>query len=317
MVTNGNTAAISLAVRTLVAPGETLIVDDPTYFLVKDIVTSSGANVVTLPSTEAGLDLDALEALLKKTPIKALYCIPVHHNPTGVSLSPENARRLTALAAAHDFYIIADEPYPLLRFSGSDTTLKKYDQSGRVLSLGSFSKIIAPGLRCGWIHCSKEVMRRLVMDPILRSGGGFNPIVSAILHSFIDEGHLDRHLAFVTDVLAKRCDRLCSALAKYIPDCNFFHPQGGYFVWVFLPDVDTTALWAHRAEYQVSFLPGPKCSLNEGSNRFAHHLRLSFAFYEEEEIEEGVRRLARLVSAYQNGQLGASVSNGGNPAAEG
>jgi len=266
-------------------------------------VNSSNARVETIASTDHGLDVDALEALLQRITIKALYCVPVHHNPTGVSISEERARRLVALAEKYNFFVIADEPYPLLRFRGTDTTLKKYD-TNRVLSLGSFSKIVAPALRCGWIHCSKDVLRQLTNDPILRSGGGFNPVISALLHSFIDEGHLDSHLAIVTDVLARRCDRLCACLST-IPNCSFNKPDGGYFVWVFLPDIDTSAMWAHRAEYEVSFLPGSKCSLNVDS--FAHHLRLSFAFYEEDEIEEGVRRLTRLISAYREGKLGGGT----------
>jgi len=172
MVSGGNSMAIQFVIRNYIQPGDVIVMDDPTYFLVGNIVKASGAKVQLVKSDPVkGLDVEDLRSFLEQSDAgkrtKMVYCIPIHQNPTGVSIAPERAKALVELAEQHDFYVLADEPYPILNhlhdstgktFSGSEqgdgaaraTSIKQYDsQSKRVISLGTFSKILAPGLRLG------------------------------------------------------------------------------------------------------------------------------------------------------------------------
>jgi 2-aminoadipate transaminase len=293
MVTGGNSMALTLVSEVFGRRDPLVICEDPTYFLACGVFASAGLQVRGVPVDDHGLDVAALERMLEGGLRPGLvYCIPAFHNPCGISLAPARARRLVELAEAHDFMVVADEPYVLLHYGDERPgSLTRHDEGrGRVISLGSFSKLLGPGLRLGWAHAAPAVIERLAQHGAVRSGGGLNPVVAHLVHPMLDDGSLLAHVAELREVYGARSRALCEALRQHLPAARFDAPQGGYFCWVELGG-DTTALFERAGN--VRFMPGNRCAVHRDLTGF---VRLSFSFYETEELVEGVERLASLAS---------------------
>lgn len=289
MVTGGNSIALTLVSELLAQRGALVLCEDPTYFLACGVFASAGLQVRGVPVDADGLDVDVLARLLASGVRPAfVYCIPAFQNPCGACLAPERARRLVELAEQHDFMIVADEPYVLLHYGEQRPgSMTRYDEGrGRVISLGSFSKLLGPGLRLGWAHATPAVIERLATHGAVRSGGCLNPIVAHIVQPMLDDGSLLAHVATLREVYGDRSRALCQALRERLPEARFVDPQGGYFCWVELGQ-DAEAL-LERAE-NVRFMPGSRCAVERDLSAFA---RLSFSFYESHELLEAVARLA-------------------------
>nr|WP_255216119.1 PLP-dependent aminotransferase family protein [Pseudenhygromyxa sp. WMMC2535] len=310
LITAGISSALSLACEVFARPGGLVVCEDPTYFLARGIFESAGLRLTGVGVDERGLDVDALAARLAAgLRPDLLYCIPSFQNPSGVSLAPERARRLIELAEAFDFTIIADEPYALLHYgpsgpgslagfeaalhAGVDSDLKSDVDSGRVLSLGSFSKILAPGLRLGWAQGSPALIERLSWHGALRSGGGLNPVIAHIVHHTLESGFLPGHVASLRETFAGRAQALTAALRGALPGLELQAPEGGYFLWLDLGERLQLAEGSPHAAAleaaEVRVIPGQRCALDRDLSRF---VRLSVSFYEAGELEEGARRLA-------------------------
>jgi DNA-binding transcriptional MocR family regulator len=276
-------------------PGDTIFVENPTYSLALGIFADHGLNVVGLPMDEDGLIIEALEdALADQEPVFC-YTVPTFHNPTGCNLSASRRQKLVELSQKHHFLVVADEVYQLLAYTGSPPApMAKFTEAATVLSLGSFSKILAPGLRLGWIQTHPDLMRRLTTNGVIYSGGGLNPFTSAIVQSAIELGLQHKQLCHLKEVYLSRKTALNSALRKYLPDSiSFVEPDGGFFTWVELPsDIDAEKLLAEAHTHDVGFAPGvafsPQMSLK-------NYIRLCFAYYEESELKEAARRLASVI----------------------
>ena len=231
-------------------------------------------------------------------PPALLYTIPLFHNPTGTTLPVERRRRLIELARKHDFTIAADEVYQTL--GDDDHTPPPLATFGRdrVLSLGSFSKILAPGLRLGWIECAPEQMDRLAHDGMLVSGGALNTFTTAIVQSAIELGMQDRYLAKVQELYARRRRVMVQQLKTWMPDpVRFVEPRGGFFVWLELPSgADAPALLQDAREAGLLLQPGTRFSF---AGRFANYLRLCFACHTEERIREGCKRLSQVLCSHE------------------
>lgn len=300
-VTAGTSMALGLVSQILARSGDRVVCGDPTYFLAHGVFASQGLRAVGVPVDDGGLDTDALEALLDSDgPIAFVYCIPSFQNPSGTCLRPERARRLVELAERYDFVIVADEPYLLLPFEAAPPCLMSYDEGrGRVLSLGTFSKILAPGLRLGWIHAHPALIARFLNHGVLRSGGSLNPIVTRIVQTTLEDGSLTENISMLRQVLKNRSIRLSRALDA--AGLRHQPPRGGYFTWVDLGmGADSTSLLEHcRTQHGVAFCPGERCAVSEELRRY---VRLSFAFYTEEELEEGVDRLVQGLRGSETGK---------------
>lgn len=294
LVTGGISTGLGLVSDVFGRSAGRVATGDPTYFLARGVFETAGLEVVGVPVDDDGIDVEALGRMLDDgLQIGFVYCIPAYHNPCGVTLSPTRAQRLVELADAHDFIVVADEPYVLLNFGPRPACMVSYDRGrGRVLSLGSFSKLLGPGLRLGWAHAAEPLIERLGMHGVLRSGGGLNPVVSAIAHRLIDDGFLASHVETLRENLATRAGALSDALRSHLPEASFHEPSGGYFVWVdFGAGADTTALDERgRERFGVGLTPGRRCAVGRDLSSCA---RLSFSFYDPAELDEAVRRLAR------------------------
>jgi DNA-binding transcriptional MocR family regulator len=292
------TAGISQALDQICAlhtqPGDTVFVEEPSYFLALRIFADYGLKVISTPIDEDGLVIDALEEKLVKHKPVFIYTIPAFHNPAGVTLSANRREKLVGLSEAHDFLIVADEVYQLLAYTAPPPPPMTYfDRSARVLSLGSFSKILAPGLRLGWMQAKTPLLEPFIVCGYLDSGGGLNPFVSSIVESVIELGLQKDYLNFLKKTYRNRMVKLSKALREHIPLLAYTDPDGGYFIWSYLPEgTDAETLLVEANKHQVGFQPGIKFSSVKG---LRNYLRFCFAFYGEADLLEGVKRLSRII----------------------
>ncbi len=296
MVTNGASQGLDLICTLFTRPGDTVFVEEPTYFLALRIFADHGLRVVGIPAAAHGLDLDALEEALAQQQPALLYTIPTFQNPSGVTLPLAARERLVALSTAHNFLIVSDEVYQLLGYTAAPPPpLAYWAESERVLSLGSFSKILAPGLRLGWIQAEAPLLARLTGSGLLDSGGGLNPFTSNVVRVALEEGWQAEYLAHLRQIYLRRLAAMAAALTSYLGDiARFAVPQGGFFFWVALDEgVDTAVLLPTAHRHQTGFQPGIKFS-SRGALR--NYLRLSFAFYDEAAIAQGVARLRQALA---------------------
>ncbi|MFT5193583.1 MAG: 2-aminoadipate transaminase [Cellvibrionaceae bacterium] len=297
LVTTSNSTSIDLVCAMFTKPGDTVFIEEPTYFLAPKILQVDYAlNVIPIPVDEDGMSLDALEVALAKHQPKFVYTIPTYHNPTGHSMSQERRERLHQLAQENNFLIIADEVYQLLSYHENrppPLAMAQFTSGNKVISLGSFSKILAPGLRLGWVQTGPELMERFITFGKIVSSGSLNHMVSGIVRSAIDLGLQAEYLEKIKGIYKHRIDLMDEALHRYLPNSiSWKKPEGGFFFWLTLPDGVSATDLAKRADpHNIGFVPGPICSNVKGLD---NKIRLSFAFYDDEEIIEGCRRLGEL-----------------------
>jgi len=293
LVSGGVSQALELVCSLFTRTGDLVLTEEPTYFLALRIFEDRGLRVKSVRTDADGIDPDAVEEALSEEKPALLYTVPVHQNPSGVTLSEPRRQRLVELAEKEGFRIIADEVYHLLTYDGSPPEpFGRFAGTNRVFALGSFSKICAPGLRMGWIHAGGELIDPLVRSGFLDSGGGLAPLTSALLRSAIDDGSLEAHIDHLRAEYRARRDALLEVLAG--PEgrrrgVSVSSPTGGYFVWATLPeDLSAAELLSTAREAGVGFVPGGRFSAADG---FENSLRISFSYYSPQELAEGARRL--------------------------
>jgi DNA-binding transcriptional MocR family regulator len=289
-VTAGVSSALDLLCTCFTQAGDTIFVEEPTYFLAPKIFADHRLNIVSIPTDESGLIIEALEEKLKRYKPKFLYTIPVHHNPAGTTLTEVRRAQLVEIVRQHNFMILADEVYQLLSYGDRvPQPFAAHIDSGNIVSLGSFSKILAPGLRLGWMQAAMPILQGLVKSGLLDSGGGMNPFTSAIVRDVIESGDLDAHLQKLVDTYRRRLIKMDELLKKQLPAVAYTVPQGGYFFWVCLPESINVVEFRKWAKAQhVDVRPGTLFSCVGG---LQNYMRLCFAYYEEEQIEQGILRL--------------------------
>lgn len=298
LITNGASQGLDLICSLYTRPGDIIFVEEPSYFLALRIFADHHLRPVAVPIDQDGLQVEALERLLRQHRPRLLYTIPTYQNPSGASLSLERRQQVSALSREYDFLIVADEVYHLLSYEAAPPIpLAAFTGQGNVISLNSFSKILAPGLRLGWLQTDAARLQQIAGCGLLDSGGGFNPFTSAIVRWLIATGELPEHLQLLRQTYARRARALAAALQRHLPEIRFHPAPGGFFIWAELPDgVDAEALLPYAGQYHTGYRPGIRFSSQGGQNSF---LRLCFAYYKEQELEEGVRRLAKAWKAFQ------------------
>ncbi|MEQ5843889.1 PLP-dependent aminotransferase family protein [Paraburkholderia acidicola] len=300
LVTTGSQQGFDLLLRVLVAPGDTVLVEQPAYPATLQALRLQQANIVTLPVDRDGLDVDALDALLASgalpQPPKLLYTVPTFANPTGATLTRERRVALLRLAVRYRFLVVEDDPYGDLRFAGaalpSLLALTSEVPGARdwLVHFSSLSKIVAPGLRVGWTIAPAEIVRRCVVAKQTVDLCS-SPWTQAIAAAYLADGALERHLPHIVDAYARKCAALCDALAAQLPDDIAFHrPDGGMFVWARLTRVQDASVYLQACIAQnVMFVPGVAFYHDRHD---AASLRLSFAAPGVADIETGVSRLS-------------------------
>ena len=289
-ITAGVSSALDLLCTVLTQAGDTIFVEEPTYFLAPKIFADHRLKIISIPTDENGLIIEELDEKLSKHKPKFLYTIPVHHNPTGATLTETRRARLIELAQRHDFIVLVDEVYQLLSYGDPiSRPFATHINIENIISLGSFSKILAPGLRLGWIQTSPRNIQRLVASGLLDSGGGMNPFTSAIVRGVIESGDLDEHIHKLINTYHPRLMKMDSLLKEHLPEVTYAVPRGGYFFWLQLPEqLDAMEFRKQAKSLNVDVRPGSLFSCNNG---LRNYIRLCFAYYNETQIEQGILRL--------------------------
>ena len=294
MVTNGSMEAAALLFRYFVEPGDRVIVEQPSYDRTLLLLGRTGAELVPVPLEDDGIDVGSFEAALAEGPVKLAHVIPNFHNPAGCTLSAEKRQRLVELAAEHGVTIFEDDPYRLISFGPEPpATMLSLDSGERVIHASSFSKTVSPGVRIGYLVGPEEEIATLAK----RGSEHYispNMLAESIVLELCTSGGLEDNIEFVNGALRERRDALVEALRAQIPEAEFVVPEGGYFLWLDLPDdVDTPAALEAARKEGVTFVAGPDFMLDGGQSS----LRLSFAPVQAERISEGVARLARALDS--------------------
>jgi DNA-binding transcriptional MocR family regulator len=295
LVTTGSQQGLDLLARAFLEPGDGVIIEAPTYLGALGTFGAAGARLLSVPLDEGGLRLDILEGLLARHRPKLIYTLPTFQNPSGVTQDLERRLGLLALAARYGVPVVEDDPYgPLYFHEPPPPTLKALDQRGSVIYLGTFSKIMFPGLRLGWIAAPRPVIERLarIKQRIDLYG---NSLAQWATAAFIEAGHLEEHLAHVRSLYLRRRDAMVAALAEHCPDLRYRVPDGGFNLWCHLPrDLKSRDLLAEAGQRGVAFAPGELFYAEGGGE---HALRLNFSSQPESRIREGIVRLGQALEA--------------------
>lgn len=281
MSTSGSSMGTDIAARIHTKAGDFAVSEAPTYYLAHTMFRNRDLNLAEVPIESDGMDMVALEKMCqeKEGKVKLVYTVPVHHNPTGITMSNEKREKLVALAQKYKFFIIADEAYQLLNFRPTGVLPLHYHDSAsdpRVFSVGTFSKLIGPGTKVGWIQAHNAILKPLQDIGFIDSGN--NPVIfaSGMLKQFISSGNVDKHIKHVSETLSKKCALLVSELKKVGLEPN--DPAGGYFVWVKVKGSKRTG----RTGKGMTLDP---------PDAFQDYMRLCFAWLEEDQIKEGIEFL--------------------------
>jgi len=300
IVTTGGQQAIDLLCKTLVDPGDAVICEAPTYPGAIPVFCSYQADTIQVECDADGMRIEELEAVLARLDRegrrpKFVYSVPTFQNPAGVTMSLERRRRLVELARVRELLVIEDNPYGLLRFGGEPLPpLYQLDGGDFVLYIGTFSKILSPGIRLGW-----AVAPPPVMDKVVLGKQAADLCTSTLTQYFVREyfasGRWGDYVESVTGIYRSRRDAMLDALGRHFPaEATWTEPEGGLFVWATLPPyIDTGDLLAKALREDVAFVPGQSAYVDE---RGRSSMRLNFSAGNEDEIREGIRRIGKVIA---------------------
>jgi 2-aminoadipate transaminase len=289
LVTTGSQQALGLLSTALLDPGDTILVEEPCYLAALQTFALAGARVIGVPYLGDDLDLDALESLAREHSPKFLYTVPTFQNPTGRTHGIEARRRMADAARRHGFRIIEDEPYRQLRYSGDELPSIATFAPEHVLSLGSLSKVIAPGLRIGWIRMTADV-RDAVTIAKQAADLHTSTIDQAASAHYLTSGRAPSALERIRTAYSDRRDAMLAALPSALPSGSTWNrPDGGMFVWARLPEgMDASAALPGAIAHDVAYVPGAPFFAGAADERA---LRLSFTTYSPDRIRTGLSRL--------------------------
>ena len=299
MMVAGSQQALDLIGRVFINPGDIVIVEGPTYLAALNAFKYYEPEFISIPMDHEGMRIDLLEEKLEELrkqgkKVKFVYTVSTFQNPMGVTMSLDRRKRIIELAKEYDFLIVEDNPYSELRYSGEPIPpIKHFDDEGRVMYLGTFSKILAPGFRLGWIAAHPHFIRKI---EIAKQAVDLcaNTLSQVIAWKYVEDGYLDEHIPEIIEFYRPRRDAMLEALEEFMPEgVEWTKPDGGMFIWVVLPEGIDTKLMAEKAISRgVAYVPGEAF--------FAHRevkntMRLNFTYVPEEKIREGVKRLGEVI----------------------
>lgn len=299
LVLQGSQQGLDLVAKLLIDEGDIIVTERPTFIGALIAFNPCQPRYVGIPMDQQGMDMSALEQALKRHKrIRFVYTIPDFQNPTGVTMSLARRQRLIELASEFDFLILEDTPYRPLRFLGeSIPTLKSMDREGRVILLGTFSKILAPGLRLGWVVASEEIIEKLGLLK-LAADTQCGTLTMAAVSQYLDAQDIAPHIQAIRSTYRRKKDVMLDAIRESFPrSVSFTDPDGGMFSWLsFPPGFDSGRFMAEQAlpKARVAYVPGAGFfPVDEETN----HARLSFPAHSDEVITKGITTLGRLLQA--------------------
>jgi 2-aminoadipate transaminase len=299
LITTGGQQVIDLVCKTLIDPGDVIVAEAPTYPGAVPTFNSYQADVVQIGMDRDGMRVDELEDTLDRLDadgrrLKFIYTIPNFQNPAGVTLSLPRRQRLVQIARERELIVLEDNPYGLLRYEGDPLpTLFALDGGEFVVYLGTFSKILSPGIRLGWAAAPRPVLEKMNLG---KQGADLcsSSLTQYFVAAYFATGRWEGYVRALAEVYRRRRDVMLDSLAEHLPrEARWTHPEGGLFIWVTLPEyIDTTDLLARALEENVAFVPGRAAYLD---GRGGSSMRVNFSGVNEDDIREGVRRIGKVV----------------------
>ncbi|MDG6228429.1 MAG: PLP-dependent aminotransferase family protein [Candidatus Thermoplasmatota archaeon] len=305
IVTSGAQQALSLVALCFLDPGDTYLTSAPAYLGAVQAFHAYEANCESIPINSEGIDTDSLRRnieRLRRTGVhpKFLYCVPNFQNPSGETMSLHHRKELLDIASEYDFLIIEDDPYGELVFEGEPIPpIKSFDKRGRVIYISTFSKILAPGFRLGWVVASKEILDKFILAK-QATDLCTNTFSQYIAYEYINGGFLDKQVKKIKALYKKNRDVMIEELDKNFPEgVTWTIPKGGMFIWLTLPKtIDTRLMFKKAMAKKIAYVIG-EAFYPEGGNY--NSMRLNFSYSDEKTIREGVRRLAEVIKEELNG----------------
>ncbi len=299
MITSGSQQGLDLMSKVLLDPGDIVIVELPSYLAALNAFRSYGGEMVGIPMDDKGMRMDILEETLNQLKtegkkVKFIYTISNFQNPAGVTMSLPRRKRILEIARKFEVFILEDNPYEKLRFEGEPLpSIYSLDNEGYVISLGTFSKILCPGLRLAWILGDKEIIEKLV---IMKQATDLCTTIlnQLIAYEYCRQNDIDKNIESNVQIYRKKRDVMLESLDKYFPsEASWTKPEGGFFVFVTLPEyINTDEMFLEAIEEKVAYVSGaPFFANGKGQNT----MRLSFCYPKEKDIEEGIKKLGQVI----------------------
>ena len=300
IVTTGGQQAIDLICKTLIDPGDPVICEAPTYPGAVPTFSSYEADVIQVTTDEQGMRTDELEGVLERLAKegrrpKFIYSVPSFQNPAGVTLSAERRIRLVELARRYELLLCEDNPYGMLRFEGEpQRTLYSLDGGDYVIYLGTFSKILSPGIRVGWVVAPPPVLEKITLGK-QAADLCTSTLTQYFVREYFGEGSWREYVDDLCGIYRERRDAMVESLERFFPDgTTWSRPEGGLFCWATLPSyIDTTDLLAKALRENVAFVPGAAAYVD---GRGGSDMRLNFSASPPEEIREGIKRIGNVIA---------------------
>lgn len=298
IITSGGQQGIELLCKTMCDEGDTVIVEEPSFIGALNAFRSNGAKLVGIPMEDDGIDIGKLENAMKNNPrAKILYLIPTFQNPSGTCMSLEKRKNVYDLAKKYNIIILEDNPYGELRFAGEEIpTIKSFDEDGYVVYSGSYSKVLSAGMRIGFICGPEAIVQKMVVAKQVEDVHT-NIFFQMLCHRYIAECDMDKHVADIRKLYKHKCDLMLSELDKKMPKCvRYTRPEGGLFLWCTLPDNISQPDFVKAAmAKKVAVVPGQ--TFNNDPNSPSQSFRLNYSTPSDEQIVEGIDRLAETVNS--------------------
>ncbi|MBQ1505031.1 MAG: PLP-dependent aminotransferase family protein [Oscillospiraceae bacterium] len=298
LIVTGGQQGIELLSKCVLNEGDTVISEAPSFIGALNAFRSFGVDLVGVPMEHDGMNIASLEKALAENPkAKFIYVIPTFQNPSGYVTSLEKRKAILELAKKYDVLILEDNPYFELRYSGSFVpTIKSLDTEGRVVYCGSFSKILSPGIRVGYVIAGKEMIAKMTVAKQV-SDVHTNLVFQMVAQKMLTEFDIDRHIAWLCDLYREKRDAMTGAIRRYLPSLSFVEPEGGLFLWLKLPDSVSGADFAKAcAAKGVMCVPGATFLTDEAAA--CPYVRLNFSTPSLAQIEEGVRRMGEVAKEF-------------------
>lgn len=298
MVVSGSQQGMDLTAKVLLNEGDGVICEEPSFIGSLNTFRTYNAKLYGVPMDENGMKMDILEKTLAENKnIKLIYTIPTFQNPSGITTTLERRKQMLEIAKKYDVIILEDNPYGELRFKGEDMpTLKALDTDGRVIYVGSFSKVFSPGLRLAYVVANQGIFDKLVVGK-QATDVHTNVFSQMIAYKYLTEYNIDESIAKSRDIYNHRCSFMLKCMDECFPKCvSYTRPSGGIFIWVTLPEgTDTLKLMAEAIEKKVAFVPGNTfmTDIDAPSNSF----RLNYSTMPDEKIEKGIKILGDLLKS--------------------
>lgn len=296
LITNGSQQALDLIGKVFINPQDHVLMERPTYLGAIQCLSMFQPRFMEIELEHDGVNLEDLMEAYWDRSIKLFYCVPNYHNPTGVCYSTHKRVEIAKLIRRYNTVVIEDDPYGEICFGDDQPdSIKSYNQE-QVIQLGSFSKIVAPGLRLGWIAAEKEIIEKLTKIK-QASDLQSNHLAQRILYQFLIDNNLDQHIVKIRDKYSEQCELMISLIRLYLPpNISFVEPRGGMFVWLTLPEnVNAHEVLYEAIQNNVIFVPGDNFYVTSG---LKNTIRLNFTNTSEREMKEGIRKLGIILQHY-------------------